>query len=472
LSWHDAAQQAQWFFFAYFVVLNLAYVALNALATLELRKYLDERVLDLLPRAHSPYEPPVSLIVPAYNEETVICSSVLSMLQLEYPELEVIVVNDGSTDGTLDALSREFDLVPFPEAYWRRVQSKPVRGVYRSKRFPNLRVVDKENGRSKADATNAGINAAHFPLFCVVDADSLLDRSSLRRVVEPFLHDPSVIAAGGTVRIANGCEVRNGFVEAVRLPTRMLPLLQVMEYLRAFLFSRLCFAALNAVPIVSGAFGLFSTRAVVEAGGLRSDTLGEDMELVVRLHRLHRLAGRPYRIAFLPDPICWTEAPESLGVLHGQRTRWHRGLCESLAIHRALVCHPRGGAPGWLMLPFMIVFEWLSPLIEAAGYVFIVVGFLCGVVTAAGFWTFTLLAVSAGMLLSMSALLLEERSLHLYRGRGELATLCAVALFENLGYRQLTALWRLQGLWQWATGAQARWGTMTRTSTWQKDGQP
>src|SRR4051812_11691169 len=207
MSWHDAVERAQWFFFGYFAALNLAYVALNALAALELRKYLDERVLDLLPRAHSPYEPPVSVIVPAYNEETIICSSVLSMLQLEYPELEVIVVNDGSADGTLEALSREFDLAAFPEALWRRVPSKPVRGIYRSKRFPNLRVVDKENGRSKADAVNAGINAARYPLFCVVDADSLLDRSSLRRVVEPFLHDPDVIVSGGTVRIANGCEV-------------------------------------------------------------------------------------------------------------------------------------------------------------------------------------------------------------------------------------------------------------------------
>lgn len=469
MSWRDAAEVAQDFFLVYFAAINLAYLALNALAVLELRKRLEERLLGLLPRAYSPYELPVSILVPAYNEEATICASVRSMLQLEYPELEVIVINDGSSDATLAALSHEFDLAPFPEAYRRRLQSKPARGVYRSARFPNLRVIDKENGGRKADAVNAGINAARYPLVCVVDADTILERSSLRRAAAPFLHEPETIAVGGTVRIANGCEVRDGFLEAVRLPARMLPLFQVMEYMRAFLFGRLGWAPLNAVPIVSGAFGLFRKEAVVAAGGYNVQTLGEDMELVVRLHRLHRLGRRPYAIVFLPDPICWTEAPESFSMLHSQRTRWQRGLHETLWLNRALICHPRGGAPGWLALPYMIAFEWAAPFLETAGYVFMAAGLLSGFLQAEAFWIFMLLAVSAGMLVSMTGLFLEEMSLHMYKRPEELAALVAVALIENLGYRQLTVLWRLQGLWQSATGASARWGTMTRVSNWQRN---
>ena len=469
MTWRDAVDAAQAFLIVYFAAINLAYLALNALSALELRKRLEERLLGLLPRAYSPYELPVSIVVPAYNEAATICTSVRSMLQLEYPELEVIVVNDGSADATLQALSREFELAPFPEAYRRRLPSEPVRGVYRSARFPNLRVIDKENGGRKADAANAGINAARYPLVCIVDADTVLERSSLRRAAAPFLHQPETIAVGGTVRIANGCEVRDGFLEAVGLPARMLPLFQVVEYLRGFLFGRLGWAALNAVPIISGAFGLFRREAVVAAGGYNTQTLGEDMELVLRLHRLHRLGRRRYAIAFPPDPICWTEAPESLGMLRNQRTRWQRGLGESLWLNRALICHPRGGALGWLALPYMIAFEWAAPLIEVAGYVVMTAAFLLGMVAGEAFWTFMLLAISAGMLVSMSALFLEEISLHMYKHPQQLAALIAVALIENFGYRQLTALWRVQGLWQTATGASARWGTMTRVANWQRN---
>ena len=463
MSW----EAAQAFFLLFFVAINLAYFALNVFALLELPRGLETRLIHLLPRVHSGHEPPVSVIVPAYNEETTIAVSVRSLLQLEYPELEVVVVNDGSRDGTLEALRREFALVPYPEAYWRRVESKPVRAVYRSPRFPNIRVVDKENG-GKADAINAGLNAARYPLVCVVDADSILERSSLRRVVVPLLTDPHTVASGGTVRIANGCKVRGGFLEAVGLPRNLLPLLQVIEYLRAFLFGRLGWAPLNAVPIISGAFGVFRTGPLIAVGGFRTDCIGEDMELVMRLHRLNRLAGLPYRVAFLPDPICWTDAPESLKVLRSQRTRWQRGLGESLMLNRALLFHPRGGAPGWLMFPFMVVFELLSPLVELAGYLFMTLGFALGFIGATAFWTFLLLAIGLGTMLSASALLLEEISFQVYKRPSELLALIAAALIENCGYRQLITAWRLHGLWQWATGTGGGWGEMKRTAGWQK----
>ena len=467
MSWVDAIDAVQWFFLAYFVALNLGYLMLNVFALRELPRELETRLLHMLPRVHSGYEPPVSVIVPAHNEEATIAASVRSMLQLEYPEIEVIVVNDGSRDGTLEALRREFALVPYPEAYWRRLETKPVRGVYRSSRFPNVRVVDKENGR-KADATNAGVNAARYPLVCVVDADSILERSSLRRVVIPFLTDPHTVASGGTVRIANGCAVRGGFLEAVGLPRNLVALLQVIEYLRAFLFGRLGWQAMNAVPIISGAFGVFRTEALVAAGGFRADAIGEDMELVMRLHRKNRLSGRPYRIAFVPNPICWTDAPESLKVLRSQRTRWQRGLGESLMFNRGLALHPRGGAPGWVMFPFMLAFELASPLIELAGYLFMTLGFAFGFISPSAFWIFLLLAIGLGTMLSASALLLEEISFHVYKRPAELLALGAAALIENFGYRQLITVWRLQGLWQWLTGRGGGWGEMKRSASWQK----
>jgi cellulose synthase/poly-beta-1,6-N-acetylglucosamine synthase-like glycosyltransferase len=460
---------AQWFFMLYFVGLNAGYITLNCIAFGTLRRHLHAHSLDDLSRVYSGFEPPVSMLIPAYNEEATIAGSVRSMLQLDYPELEVIVVNDGSRDATLQALIREFALVAAPEAYWRRIEVKPVRAIYRSSVFPNLRVIDKENG-GKADALNAAINAARYPLVCGVDADSILDRTSLRRVVAPLLDDPHIVACGGTVRIANGCEVRDGFLERAGLPDRLLPAFQIIEYLRAFLFGRLGWAPLNAVLIISGAFGVFRKEAVVAVGGYRHDTVGEDMELVVRLHRLFRLERRPYRIAFVPDPICWTEAPESLRVLRNQRVRWQRGLAESLTMNIRLAFHPRGGAAGWIAFPFMTVFEWFGPLLELAGYMFMIGGYALGVVSTPAFLAFMLVAFGFGMTLSVSALLLEEISFHVYSRPRDLVALTLIALAENFGYRQLVSFWRLWGLLKWLARSKQRWGEMTRSARWQRTG--
>ncbi|HEY5900837.1 MAG TPA: glycosyltransferase [Burkholderiales bacterium] len=455
-------------FICYFIALNGGYLMLNALSFLRLRRHLALRSLDGLAPVYSGFEPPVSILVPAYNEESTIAASVRSMLQLEYPEFEIVVINDGSKDATMQVLEREFRLIPFPEAYWQRIETRPIRRIYRSAEQPNLRVIDKDNG-GKADALNAGINAARYPLFCGVDADSVLERTSLARVVEPFLEQPHTICSGGTVRIANGCTVRDGFLEHVGLPRSPLALLQIVEYLRAFLFGRFGWVRLNAVLIISGAFGVFRREAVVEAGGYRRDTVGEDMELVVRLHRLYRLSGRRYRISFVPDPICWTEAPESLRVLRSQRARWQRGLAESLAMNARLCFHRRGGAPGWIAFPFMIAFEFLGPVIELAGYLFMASCLAVGVVSQQALVAFLLAALGFGIALSVSALLLEELSFHVYPRRRHVATLAAAAVIENFGYRQLVSLWRLEGLLRWAGRTRQRWGTMTRSGAWQRD---
>ncbi len=463
----DTMLSLQWFFLFYFIAVNGGYLMLNVLSFVSLRRHLDAQTLADLPRAYSALKPPISLLVPAYNEAPTIAASVRSLLQLAYHEFEIIVINDGSKDETLDELQREFDLIPFAEAYWRKLPAQPIRGIWRSARHPNLRVIDKENG-GKADSLNAGINAARYPLFCAVDADSILQRNSLQLIVEPFVEDARTIAAGGTIRVLNGCEVSGGFLTSVGLPRKPLALLQIVEYLRAFLFGRLGWSPLNAMLVISGAFGLFRKSSVIEAGGYRTDTVGEDMELVMRLHRMHRKQRIPYRIVFVPNPVCWTEAPETLRVLRNQRTRWQRGLSESLMMNFSLLFNPRGGWVSWLAFPFTLLFEWIGPIIEVTGYVFMIVGFALGKISLPAFLAFTLVAIALGILLSISALLMEEMSFHLYPRFRQLLILFLMTIIENFGYRQLTLFWRLRGLLQWLFGTQAKWGTMTRSASWRR----
>jgi cellulose synthase/poly-beta-1,6-N-acetylglucosamine synthase-like glycosyltransferase len=462
----DIVAFATWFVLAYFCVLNGGYLMLNLMSLVALRRRSQEQFLDDLPRAYSGLEPPVSILVPAYNEEATIAASVRSMLQLSYSEYEVIVINDGSKDGTLAVLQREFGLLPFPEAYRRQLATRDTRQIYRSTRHPNLRVIDKVNG-GKADSLNAGINASRYPLFCGVDADSILQRDSLIKVTEPFLRDPTVVAAGGTVRVANGCDVSGGFLTRVGLPRNPWALFQVVEYLRAFLFGRLGWSAMGGMLIISGAFGVFRKDAVIAAGGYRTDTIGEDMELVVRMHRLLRAQGTPYRVEFVPDPVCWTEAPEDFATLRNQRIRWQRGLSESLSSNFGLMFSRRGGVPGWLAFPFMVAFEWLGPLLELGGYGFMIAAFVSGAISWPAFGSFLFVAIGLGILLSASGLLLEEMSFHIYpRGR-QLLALGMVVLIENLGYRQLNTWWRLVGLYRWAAQKESAWGAMKRKGNWQ-----
>lgn len=452
-------------FLAYFILLNGGYLVLNALSMASLMAYMRQRAELGEQPVYLGMEPAVSVLMPAYNEEATIRTSVRSMLQLQYPEFEVLVINDGSRDATLQVLIDEFELAPHPEPVRQRVAHRPVRALYRSRRYANLRVLDKENG-GKADALNAGINAARHGLFCGVDADSILQRDSLLRVVQPFLEDERTVAAGGTVRIANGSEVRGGFLIRAGLPGNLLATFQIVEYLRAFLFGRVGWSPLNAVLIISGAFGLFDRERVMDVGGYRTDTVGEDMELVVRLHHYHRARKLPYRIRYLPDPICWTECPEDAGTLGRQRSRWQRGLAESLSRHWRLCFSLRGGAPGWLAWPFMALFEWLGPLIELTGYLFMIGGFFLGVVSPSALGVFLLVAIGMGILLSVNGFLLETLSFRVYQRRRDMLRLFVMAVLENFGYRQLNTWWRCRGMWQWFTRRQHHWGAMKRSGRW------
>lgn len=459
-------EAVEWAFLAYFIGINFGYLGLNALSLVALSRLMQYSLIDDLPATHSDLETPISLLVPAYNEAASIANSVRSLLQLNYSSFEIIVINDGSKDGTLDVLMKEFRLVPFQDANRQQIPTQTVHGDYRSTRHDNLRVIDKANG-GKADALNAGINSARYPLFCAVDADSILQRDSLRRVVRPFMEDSSVVASGGSIRIANGCEVKNGFLRQVGMPKKVLPLLQIVEYLRAFLFGRMGWSPINAMLVISGAFGLFRKEAVVSVGGYRTDSVGEDMELIVRMHRLFKSAGRKYRIVFVPDPICWTEAPEDLATLRNQRIRWQRGLMESLDSNMGLLFHRRSGAVGWIAFPFMLIFEAVGPVIELSGYLFALFFLLMGMISGQAFFAFLLVAIGFGILLSVSALLLEELTFHVYARPSQFLLLLAVALLENFGYRQINAWWRIVGIMRWIRGGKGNWGEMKRSGSWQ-----
>lgn len=454
-----------WIFFIFMVVTAGVYLILNIIAYNSLIKYMQVR-RDEDDARLTGYEPPISIIIPAYDEAQTIVSSVRSLLQLYYSHFELIIVNDGSSDETLAVLKKEFNLVPFPEAYRVRLQTQEIRQIYISQDKHSLRVIDKDNG-GKSDALNAGINISRCPLFCCVDADSILERFSLLRAVQPFIEDPATIACGGTVRIANGCVVRGGHIVEKGIPHHPLAVFQLVEYLRSFLFGRIGWSRLDALLIISGAFGIIKKEAAIRAGGYNTHTVGEDMELIVRLHRVFSAEHIPYRITFIPDPVCWTEAPESLGAFASQRSRWHRGLSESLWLNRKLLFAGNSGKAGWLAYPFFVVFEWLSPFVEMGGYIFTAYLFLAGKVSLAIALLFFCFAVFLSVLLSTIALLLDEIT---FRGISRLRYLPLLFVYsclECFGYRQINAWFRIQGTLQWLAGGKRTWGTMIRKGKWQ-----
>lgn len=446
----------------YFLLLNMIYIVLCITSFFLIQHHL--RYQDIVRDSRlfrTGLPPAVSLICPAFNEESTITASLQCLLTLEYPDFEVIVVNDGSTDHTLDVLRSRFHLRASPRAPSGEIQTARVRGIYRSTSHPNLLVLDKENAHSKADALNAGINYTRNPLVCVIDADSVLEPDSLVKLVRPFLDSADTIAAGGVIRILNGSEVIKGRVGQVQFPSNHLARFQIVEYFRAFLFGRVGWAAVNALPLVSGAFGMFARRSVLEVGGYRTDMIGEDMELVLRMHRHYRDRRIPYRVSFVPEPICWTEAPESLRVLASQRNRWQRGLIDSLWAHRRMILNPRYGFLGLITMPFYVLFEMLGPVIEAMGLGMMILSLSFGLINWRFAGMFFCAAVLLGIVLSVVGVLLEGLTYRRYPKLSSSLILMLYGVLENLGYRQLHAVWRLQGMRDRLRG-RTTWGTMRR----------
>jgi cellulose synthase/poly-beta-1,6-N-acetylglucosamine synthase-like glycosyltransferase len=448
-------------FLAYFTVLNLAYTGLLLLGSGQVSEWVRRRPLrDFRGVADSPLSLPVTIIVPAYDEEPVIVHSVRSLLASHYRELQVMVVNDGSKDGTLAALRTAFDLVPVDRVPRAKLPSAPVRAVYACPHDDRLLVIDKENG-GKADALNCGIRYAAFPLFCAVDSDTMLDPAALARLVWSFQAEPETVATGGIVRIVNGSLLDDGRLREVRTPRSVLVNVQIVEYLRAFLAGRAGWSRLNMLLIISGAFGLFRRETVVEAGGYDTRTVGEDAELIVRLHRHCREQRRRYKITFVADPICWTEAPSTADQLRAQRDRWQRGLLETLWRHRGMMLRPRYGGIGLVALPFFLIFEALGPVVEVCGIAYCVAGLAFGWVDPGIAAVVFALAFTYGLVLSFGALLIEGRAFARYPGWRDLRRLMIAAVIENFGYRQWLALVRTRALWR-VLRPGTGWGEMAR----------
>lgn len=396
--------------------------------------------------------PPISIVIPVYNEESVIIRTVRSALEVDYPFFEVIVVNDGSTDNTLEVLKREFALIELPFFIYRTlIKTAEVKRVYISEKYENLMVIDKER-KGKSDALNCGLNFSKFPYFCTLDADSLLERDALLRLARKILDsDKPVIALGGVVRVLNGLELKDGHIERIELPKSILANFQVVEYIRAFLFGRYGIELVRGTSILSGAFSFFNKEVLINVGGFSSKTVAEDFEIIIRLHRYCRDRGEPYYIGFIPDPVCWTLVPEKIAELSKQRRRWHLGLLQTLWLNRGIFFNPRYGVLGLLIFPFYLL-EAIGAVVETIGYPVVILSYFLKIVDINFLKLFFVLAILYGIFLNVGGIFLEEMSFKRYPRWSHLFRLLLFGIGENLGYRQLTSLFRFIGTFQFILG--------------------
>ncbi|MEJ8544754.1 glycosyltransferase [Brevibacillus borstelensis] len=449
----------------YVFVVNSIYLVINIFSHLNISTIMKRsRFSRFESLAGSERVPPVSILVPAYNEELTIIENVRSLLALHYPQYEVIVINDGSKDETLNVLIREFGLKRQSHVYVRNVvHSSPIAGIYHNPQYPQLFVIDKNNG-GKADSLNAGINFSHYPLIASIDADSLLERDALIRMAQVYMENPDeTVAIGGNVRIANGCKIEDGIVKEVNLPKKILPMFQTIEYMKAFLGGRIGWSALNGLIIVSGAFGLFRKDAVIDVGGYREGYPGEDMNIIIKLHK-HMLENKKkYRIAFCPDAVCWTQAPDTLHILASQRKRWGRGNLKNMIEYRHMLFNPRYKIMGLLTMPYNVLFETLNPYFKLTGFLALIGYSFYDMTHAYIVLVFLAINLLYGYLLTISGILLEELAFRRYTKVSDLIKLLGYGLLMFFGYYQVGAIWRVLGHIDFLRNNNT-WGVMTRQS--------
>ena len=429
---------------SYTVLLSIAYLIQLIVSYFRLRKERKEELTDDYENyQNSDNLMPITLIVPAYNEQENIVRNVRSLMKLNYPQFEIVVVNDGSTDKTHFNMVEAFGLKKINQSVKVSIPTQEINGIYYNGKYPNLTYVDKENG-GKSDALNAGINVSKYPLFACLDADSRIEKDSLLMLGEAFLKDSSTVVAGGFVRIANGSLIEDGEFKGFEIPKKNIERFQIVEYFRSFLYGRVAWG--KSLLIVSGAFGLFRKDAVIEVGGYKNNTLGEDMESFVRMHHKFRKERRKYNVKFLDRAVCWTQCPMSFNDLRGQRRRWQVGLFDSLISHIRMLFNPRYGTVGLLSMPYNFMFELLGVVVEALGYLIIPFSVIMGELNPFYFVMYLLLSVFLGTMLSVGGLLLEQYTRKGCFSAQQIMKLSLYAFLENLGYRQLIVLCRLEGI--------------------------
>lgn len=460
MSWSGLLEWLGYGVLAFFVAMQVYTLGLNLLSARALRRdrHLNRfgRVTEML---SSRTTPPVSIVIPAYNEVVGIVDSVRSMSLLKYPRFEIVVVNDGSTDATLEALIEAFGLEKVTIPYRPDIPTAAIRGIFRGRGAVDITVIDKENA-GRADALNAGLNAARFPYVLCTDADVIFEGDALMRAMMRVVEDRErTVVVGGNIRPINGSPVDLGHLVSSRVPKRLIPRMQVLEYVRTFLGTRPGWSTMNALPLVSGAFGIWKRSVAIEVGGFTRSHMGEDMDMTMRFHR-HLLSQEvPYRMVYEPSAVVWTEVPETLRVLRRQRIRWHRGLIQAVRDFLPMTFNPRYRQLGMVTWPAIVVFEFLAPIIEFAGWFLIPTAWALGFIDPTAFGWLILLAVGMGLLNSLIALLLDE-SYGYFDSPADTSRLLVMALIENFGLRQMTVWWRIRAL---LGGASVKsWGNMER----------
>lgn len=447
----------------YYFFINTIYLIVLFLSILQINRMRKHRyTFDLDQAFKFRLLPPVSIILPAYNEEKTIVESVTSLLFIKYPNYELLVVNDGSKDNTLQVLIDSFNLIKTDYVYRCSIDTEEVRGIYISKEYRSLVVIDKGNG-GKADALNAGINISRYPYFCAIDADSILGEDALARLIIPFVHDPlRTTAVGGIVKAANGAHIEKGRLLRERLPKNPLVIFQTIEYARSFLMGRMGLSVINSLLIISGALGLFRKEDVLKVAGYKTGSLGEDMLLVVSLHKQKLRERKPYRICFLHDSVCWTEIPSDLKTLKKQRVRWQMGLLESITENRDMFLNPRYGVVGLFSIPFYFFSEIIPPFLEFIGYVVIGLGLYMKALTPTNILYFFLVSWVYSTVHSFVGLAMEHFVVGTTLKFHHFLFKLLVSLFENLFYRQINLIYRITGVFKFFT-KKREWGEMERS---------
>ncbi|MCC7301652.1 MAG: glycosyltransferase [Bacteroidia bacterium] len=456
----------------YSFTLISCYLVLGIMSIRESALYMRRQsFVDYKAISNSPISPSISIIAPAYNEGRTITENVKSLLSIRYSNYEVIVVNDGSKDDSMQKLIQAYALEKFPYAYEEQLNTEQVRAVYRSRNpiYSKLLVVDKENG-GKSDALNAGLNISRNKYVACVDVDCILEQDSLLKMVKPFLDDGEgrVIATGGVVRIANSCVVQDGRLVKVNLPKKLLPRVQTLEYIRAFLLGRMAWSKMNGLLLISGAFGLFDKRICIDCGGYNTATVGEDMELVVRMRRYMHAMKQPYKVIYIPDPLCWTEAPDTYKILARQRNRWTRGTAETLWLHKKLFFNPSHGFLGMISYPYWFLFEWLAPIVEFFGILYFFFLALLGYVNWPFFLALLAMVYSFAIMFSIFALVSEELTYHQYKKKSDIFKLILTGMLEPVLFHPWSVWNAILGNVDLLTGRKS-WGEMTRKGFHRKE---